>query len=93
VSRLGECQIRTVISYSNILNDPILLEMGQNCGLILSIADDNFLSPTFPHYYGRNDEVADRSIAGEPAISSDGAIFVPGRHIRYYALDGDSLGH
>jgi hypothetical protein len=93
VSRLGECQIRIVISYSNILNDPILLEMGQNCGLILEIADDNFLSPTFPHYYGRNDEVADRSITGEPAISSDGAIFVPGRHIRYYALDGDSLGH
>ncbi|MEG4589365.1 hypothetical protein QUA54_29730 [Microcoleus sp. MOSTC5] len=32
----------------------------QNGDLILEIADDNFVFPTFPHYYGRNDEAADR---------------------------------
>ncbi|MEG4583156.1 hypothetical protein QUA71_26610 [Microcoleus sp. MON1_C5] len=65
---------------------------GQNGGLIWEIADDNFVSPTFVHYYGGNEEAADR----QTDLTSNfelKAICVPGRHIRYYALDGDSLGH
>ena len=31
--------------------------------------------------------------ASSPAISSDGAMEVAGRDIRYYVFDGDSLGH
>jgi len=61
-------------------------------GVILSIVGDNFVSATFPHYYGGMMKPPIVKL-NSPAISSDGAIFVAGRDIRYYVFDGDSLGH
>ena len=53
---------------------------------------DNFVSATVAHHKRGNHEAADR----QTDLTSNfelKAIFVAGRHIRYYAFDGDSLGH
>jgi len=60
--------------------------------MILKMPADNLVSTTVANYYRGNDEAAERQTQFARYFQLK-AIFVAGRHIRYYALDGDSLGH